>query len=223
MNLRQVLQRPDVWRGSHAPSAQTVSSGYPALDRLLSGGGWPRGALTEVLLPREGIGELRLLLPALARLSHGDRWIAFIAPPYIPFAPALAAAGVELSRLLLVHPRTRADYLWAVESSLRAGACAAVLAWPQDVAAGHLRRWQLAAEAGGTWGVLFQRRNIESSPAALRLRLACAGKRAVDLHILKRRGGWPTGPVRLEIDHALAMRASAGSAAGNSEPRRAGA
>src|SRR5581483_2385709 len=84
-------------------------------------GGWPRGVLTEIHLPLEGIGELRVLLPALARLSREDRWIVFIAPPYIPYAPALAAGGVELSRLLLVHPKTRADHLWAVESSLRSG------------------------------------------------------------------------------------------------------
>ena len=223
MSLQRVLQRPDVWRGSHAPSAQTISSGFPALDRLLPGAGWPQGALTEVLLPHDGIGEFRLLLPALVGLSGGERWIALIAPPYIPFAPALAGLGVDLSRLLLVQPQTRADYLWALENSLRTGACAAVLAWPPDVAAAQLRRWQLAAEAGGAWGALFQRRNVEGSPAALRVRLAPAEKGAVDLHILKRRGGWPIGPVRLEIDHALAMRAVAGAPAGNHGPRRAGA
>jgi cell division inhibitor SulA/protein ImuA len=200
MNLRQVLQRRDVWRGSQAPSTQTVASGFAPLDELLPSGGWPRGALTEIVVAHPGIGELRLLLPALARLSRGDRWIAFIAPPYIPFAPALAAAGVELSRLLLVHPRTREEHLWAVEASLRAGACAAVLAWPpQAVTASQLRRWQLAAEMGGAVGVLFQRRDIDNSPAALRLQLVPATKDVVDLRILKRRGGWPTGPVRLAV------------------------
>ena len=199
MNLQQVLQRRDVWRGSQAPAAQAVASGFAELDELLPGGGWPRGALTEIVVAHQGIGELRLLLPALARLSRGDRWIAFIAPPYIPYAPALAAAGVELSRLLLVHPRTREERLWAVEASLRAGACAAVLAWPQAVTAPQLRRWQLAAEMGGAVGVLFQKRSIDNSPAALRLQLAPANKRAVELHVLKRRGGWPTGPVRLAV------------------------
>lgn len=199
MNLQQVLQRRDVWRGSQAPSARTVASGFTLLDELLPGGGWPRGALTEIVLSHRGVGELRLLLPALARLSRGDRWIAFIAPPYIPFAPALSAAGIELSRLLLVHPRTRSEQLWAVEASLRAGACAAVLAWPEAVAASQLRRWQLAAEAGDAVGILFQRRNLGNSPAALRLQLAPAAKNAVELRVLKRRGGWPTGPVRLGV------------------------
>jgi protein ImuA len=222
MSLQHVLQRRDVWRGSRAPAAQTVASGFAPLDELLPGGGWPHGTLTEIIVARQGIGELRLLLPALARLSRGDRWIAFIAPPFIPFAPALAAAGVELSRLLLVHPRTREEHLWAVEASLRAGACAAVLAWPETMTAPQVRRWQLAAEMGGAVGILFQRRNVANSPAALRLHLTPAAKSAVQLHILKRRGGWPTGPVRLEFDHALAMRESSGFSAGDQLPRRAG-
>jgi protein ImuA len=222
MNLQQVLQRRDVWRGSQAPAARAVASGFALLDDLLPGGGWPRGALTEIVLSHPGIGELRLLLPALARLARGDRWIAFIAPPYIPFAPALAAAGIELSRLLWVHPRDRAEELWAIEASLHAGACAAVLAWPEAVAAPSLRRLQLAAEAGDAIGILFQRRNVENSPTALRLELAPAARNAVELRVLKRRGGWPTGPVRLEIDHALAVREFPGLSAGGKQPRRAG-
>ena len=220
MNLQQVLQRPDVWRGSHAPATPTVTSGYASLDELLPGAGWPCNALTDIVLAHPGIGELRLLLPALARLSRGDRWIAFVAPPHIPFAPALAAAGIDLSRVLLVHPRGRSEHLWAIEASLRAGACAAVLGWVDDVLAGHLRRWQLAAEAGGACGVLFQTRDIAHSPAALRLQLAAAGNSAIEINILKRRGGWPVGPVRLEFNHALARRASAGLPARAMQSRR---
>lgn len=220
MSLAPILQRPDVWRGSRAPAVDVIASGYAELDRLLPGG-WLRGALTEVHLPLEGVGELRLLLPALARLSDGDRWIALIAPPHVPYAPALAAAGVHLSRVLLVHPRTRSEHLWVVESGLRSGACAAVLAWTEGITAAYLRRWQLAAETGRAWGVLFQRHLVADSPAALRLRLMPAGKSALTVNILKRRGGWPPGPVRLEIDHAVALRTSPGSRARGMQSRRA--
>jgi hypothetical protein len=220
MSLEPILRRPDVWRGNHAPAMDVIASGYAELDRLLPGG-WPRGALTEIHLPLEGVGELRLLLPALARLSHGEGFLALIAPPYVPYAPALAAAGVHLSRLLLVHPRTRADHLWAIESGLRSGACAAVLAWTAEVTAAYLRRWQLAAEIGKAWGVLFQRHLIADSPAALRLRLLPEGKGALTVNVLKRRGGWPMGPVRLEIDHAVALRTSPGSGARGMQSRRA--
>ncbi|BAU47325.1 CDP-6-deoxy-delta-3,4-glucoseen reductase [Sulfurifustis variabilis] len=220
MNLSELLLRADVWRGGSAPPSPAEPTGLAVLDALLPGGGWPIGALTELVLARDGVGELRLLLPALARLSHGDRWVAFVAPPYVPYAPALAAAGVDLSRVLLVHPR-REDQLWAVESSLRSGACAAVLAWIAQAEAASLRRLQLAAEAGGTVGVLFERRPLAGSIAALRLALEPAGAGAVNVHIMKRRGGWPVGPVRVEVDHALAVRAPAGPADRGLRPRRA--
>lgn len=222
MSLQQVLQRADVWRGSQAPTTEAIPSGFAELDRLLPGGGWPRGALTEIEAPHHGVGEMRLLLPALARLSCGDRWIVFVAPPHIPFAPPFVAAGVDLSRLLIVHPRSHADELWAVESGLRSSACAAVLAWTKDVNAGHLRRWQLAAEAGGSCGILFQRRLVVSSPAALRLQIAGKEKGKLEMRIVKRRGGWSTGPVPLEVDHAVVMRAPAESSARHLPSRYAG-
>jgi hypothetical protein len=222
MSLQDVLQRTDVWRAGHAPPAKAVATGFTELDNLLPGGGWPRGALTEIHFEHEGMGEFRLLLPALAALSHGDRWIVLIAPPHIPYAPALARAGVNLSRLLLVHPRNQRDHLWAVEASLRSGACGAVFAWLGNADTGSLRRLQLAAEAGGTWGVLFQRREIKDSPAALRLELVAGGPKTMYVNVLKRRGGWPTGPVRLEIDRVMAGSAFTASAARDMQSRRAG-
>jgi protein ImuA len=59
---------PALWRASQLGGSRGAvsASGYPALDAQLPGGGWPHGVLTELLLPRCGIGELRLLAPALA-------------------------------------------------------------------------------------------------------------------------------------------------------------
>ena len=94
MNLDTVLQRADVWRGGRlSATADAVASGFAELDTVLPGGGWSRGALTEILMPQHGIGALRLLVPALARLSRDERWICWVAPPYIPYAPALVGAG----------------------------------------------------------------------------------------------------------------------------------
>jgi protein ImuA len=223
MSLQDVLQRTDIWRAGHAPTAKAaVATGFSELDSQLPGGGWPRGALTEINFEREGMGEFRLLLPALARLSRGDRWIALIAPPHIPYAPALAAAGVNLSRLLLVHPRNAQDHLWAVEASLRSGACSAVFAWLGKADAAHLRRLQLAAEAGDTWGVMFRQRPIADSPAALRLQLVAAGPNTMYVNVLKRRGGWPTGPLRLEVDRVVASALPAPSRVGSLHARHVG-
>src|SRR6478609_5334988 len=90
--LAGVLSHPAIWRGADcAPEPAALPTGHGALDRALPGGGWPQGGLTEMLLAQEGIGELRLMLPALARLTHEGRAVVWIAPPHRPYAPALAA------------------------------------------------------------------------------------------------------------------------------------
>lgn len=208
MNLDQLLQRADIWRGGNTPSDESASAqiptGIPNLDEILPGG-WPKGALTEILIPDEGVGELSLVMPALARLSIAKRWLAWVAPPHIPYAPALASAGVDLSRVMVVRPRASADGLWAVEQTLRAGTCGAVLAWLTTVNTAAMRRLQLAAEEGNSWGILFRPLSLasQSSPAALRLKLEPTSH-GLAVHVLKRRGGWASGPIYIEKDHALA-------------------
>jgi hypothetical protein len=214
MSLEDLLQRADLWRGGAAPPVAGLPTGFAELDAQFPGAGWPAGALTEILTDRSGIGELQLLMPALARLTWEDRWLAFIAPPYIPYAPALRRAGVNLAHVLVVHPRESNDALWATEQALRAGTCGAVLAWPATANMKRLRRLQLAAETGNALGVLFRPGSVaaENSPAAMRLKLDPA-PRGLAVHILKRRGGWPTGPIILEMKHALAVRTFARSPA----------
>ena len=161
--------------------------GHPALRDML--GGWPRGAITESHSQVHGIGELRLLLPTIAALSQQEkRWVLWCLPPYVPYAPALAAAGVRLERMLVLHPRQRQDQLWALESALRSGTCSAVLAWPPTLEDSTQRRLQLAAEAGNSLGFFFYRDAVSSrSSAALRLRLQpAAGQTQVQVE--KRRG-----------------------------------
>lgn len=189
-------------RRSSVPSAaslagtlRTLSTGHSALDACLPGGGWPLGALTELLPDRAGIGELSLLVPALARLAREPRWIVWVAPPWLPYAPALAAAGVDPRRILLVHPRDGADRLWAAARALASGTASAVLAWlPAAIRLAELRRLQLAAERGGTWGVLFRPPEVapHPSPAVLRIALAAESSGELRLRVLRRRGGWPT-------------------------------
>ena len=197
MSLHDVLQRQDIWRGGQRAAAadHLLPTGNAALDAAI--GGWPRGTLVELLTDHAGIGEVTLLLPALAALAR-ERHIVFVAPPHIPYAPALAAAGVNLSRLLWLRPAGAADMLWAMEQSLRSGVCGAVLGWPARPDQRSLRRLQLAAETGNALAVLYRPRRAAdtASPAALRLELEPA---AAGLHIrvLKRRGGWHTTPLLL--------------------------
>lgn len=193
---------PGLWRGfkASAPQRETISTGLPALDELLPHGGWPLGALTEILIDQEGIGELRLVMPALAKLSQGGRWLTWIAPPYVPYAPALAAHNIDLRKVMLVRPRADSDQLWAVEQALRSGTCGAVLAWPSSGDKRQLRRLQLAAESGNCLGLLFRsvRTAQHASPAALRLRLHITGEQ-LEITPIKCQGGWPKKPIKLAL------------------------
>jgi len=208
-SLESVLQHPGIWRGNQrAQTAEdALPTGFAELNALLPGGGWPCGALTEVLLSRQGIGELRLITPALARLSEADGWLAWVAPPYVPYAAALAAAGIDLKRLLVAKPPSEADAWWTAEQALRSGACGALLAWLRAADERRMRRLQLAAETGHTWGVLFRhaRAAQDRSPAALRLLLEPSTE-GLAVTILKRRGGPVSKPVFVAMPQAGSVR-----------------
>jgi protein ImuA len=167
-----------------------LPTGFAQLDAVLPGGGWPVGAVTELMPDAQGIGELSLLLPALAQLSRAGRYIAWIAPPCLPYPQALTRHGLALERLLLVQVRDAQTGLWATEQALRCPAIGAVLAWPAALDDRRIRRLQLAAETGGSCGLLYRPPAAaqQPSPAALRLRLQAldAGLR---IEILKARGG----------------------------------
>jgi len=204
--LPGLADSPALWRGGAlaVPAAPGIPTGFPALDAVLPGGGWPVGVLTELIAEREGIGELTLLLPALAKLSGEGRWIAFVAPPRLPYAPALAAAGVELSHLVVVQPEGAEARLWAIRQVLASHAFGMVLAWLDEAGGAPLRRLQLAAEGGSGAAALFRPPAAarQSSPAALRLRLGLTcGRLAIE--VLKRRGPRVCEPVILDLPRAV--------------------
>lgn len=203
MSLEDLVANPHVWWGRGRDAAEALPTGFVDLDRYLPGGGWPRRAISEIYLDRYGIGELSLLMPALAFLSRtprAKRWIVWVAPPFVPYAPALLRYGIDLDRVLMVHPTSaKKDALWAVEQVLRSGSSIAVLAWLKDANDTVLRRLQLAAEEHDCWAVLFRPMKAlqQSSPAALRVKLsATVGKARVE--IVKCRGKRP-GIVDLEL------------------------
>jgi hypothetical protein len=217
--LQQSPLRHRLWRGgAPRPEVPAVATGHPPLDGVLPGGGWPRGALTEILQRREGIGELQLVLPALAALTWAGRRVVWLAPPHLPYAPALAAAGVDLAHLAVVRAPGRRDALWAAEQVLRAGCCHALVAWFHRAGYDELRRLSAAAEASGAWVALFRpdAAAAEPSPAALRLALEPDGD-ALAVRILKRRGAPLAAPLLLPVKrpfHALGRDPFPGPAAG---------
>jgi hypothetical protein len=135
---------------------------------------------------------LRLLLPLLA--TSTDRWVLWVDPPHIPYAPALKAAGVALDRLLIVRSNSRRDRLWCLEQALKSGCCSAVLGWLGEVPQQALRRLQLAATEGGGLGFIFRPSACRNQGSAASYRLLLEPEQAPDtlaVSVLKRRGGWP--------------------------------
>lgn len=197
--LEQLRRHPALWRRQASP-ASAMPTGFPALDAALPDTGWPMGALTEMRVPREGVGELRLVMPALAELAARGRWLAWVGAPGVPYAPALAARDIVLSRILWVRAGNTAEQMWSAEQALRSGVCGAVLAWPERVHARRLRRLQLAAESGGAWALLFRcsGESDDASPASLRLRVTPAA-RGLAVEVQKCRGR-PGARVEIALD-----------------------
>jgi hypothetical protein len=185
---------PSLWRASQLARGRghMVDTGYPALSTELPGGGWPVGALIDLLVQQPGVGEMRLLQPALSSL--GERSIALVQPPHIPDGLGLRYIGLSLDRLLQIKPPTATDALWSAEQILRAGSCGALILWAQHAQSSSLRRLHLAAQSSETLFIMVRPLTAaqDSSPALLRLALRPAAEGLI-VDIVKRRG-----PIRAE-------------------------
>lgn len=217
---------PALWRAHQVgrPREAVFASGYDELDAVLPGGGWPAQALTELLLPHPGIGEMRLLAPVLAALQGRQRSVMLFDPPALPFAWALGACGLDVQQLYVVRRRDAvrgrraqgllpaADVLWALEQSLKSGHLGAALAWlPSRLAADALRRLQLAAQVhdGPVFLLRDEAERQRPSPAPLRLWLRPAGPDELRVQLLKRRGPPLAQPLVLALAPVLSAAARA--------------
>lgn len=196
---------PGLWRGDALArvALESLATGYAALDAELPGGGWPLGALTEILNGRIGIGELRLFFPALATLARGGGKVILLQPPHTPYAPAFAGAGIAPEQVLVLRNRRPEDALWACEQCLKYAPRSAVFAWPQRLATQDLRRLQLAVENRPVLAVLMRERQAQQQSSAAALRIALDTGTALragelSLRILKRRGALMTRPILVE-------------------------
>jgi hypothetical protein len=189
VQLSTLLDARQVWRG-RAPEvpAGDQPTGWHALDAALPSGGWPDASLSEILLPADGVGELRLVLPTLARLTQGQRHVVMVAPPYAPCVAGWRQQGLNM-RFVEIIEAVEKDVLWATEQCLRSGSCAAVLAWPHHADDRALRRLQVAAVTGQSLGFVFRDRShlSNASPAALRLELEAPPR--PQIWVRKCRGG----------------------------------
>jgi len=198
---------PSLWLASQLARSDTtcIDTGYASLSAQLPGGGWPLGALTELLLQQPGIGELRLLRPALAAVAA--RRVVLLQPPHPPQALALAALGLAPSQLVYIRSARSGDVLWAAEQILRSGSCGALLLWQQHARGESLRRLHLAAQSGATLFCMLRplaaARDASPAPLRLSLRPAAGG---IDIGFVKRRGPQRDAPLFLPLTPSLLQR-----------------
>jgi protein ImuA len=191
---------PSLWRASQLAQGRgrVVDTGYPALSRELPGGGWPLAALVDLLVQQPGVGELRLLRPALSAASK--RTIAFVNAPHQPDSLGLSYIGVPIDQVMLIKAAKTADALWSVEQILRAGTCSSVVLWAQYVKDSSLRRLHLAAQSAETLFVMVRpvATAQDSSPALLRLALRPTLDGLI-VDIVKRRGPTMVEPIIVQL------------------------
>lgn len=189
-----------LWRASQLARGRgrVLDTGYPVLSAELPGGGWPVGALVDLLVQQAGVGELRLLKPALSAL--GDRPVAFVQPPHTPNCLGLSYIGLPIDKILRVDGKTTADALWSAEQILRAGSCGALVFWTQYAQASSLRRLHLAAQSSETLFIMVRPLAAaqDSSPALLRLALKPSAD-GLTVDIVKRRGPSRADPLSISL------------------------
>ncbi|WP_249222667.1 translesion DNA synthesis-associated protein ImuA [Noviherbaspirillum sp. L7-7A] len=190
-----------VWRANQMGSCQAAvtATGYASLDRELPNGGWPSSTLIELLLQQAGIGEMRLLKPALCAIGK-QRRIVMVQPPHLPQAAAWSHWGLPADRFLWLKTASTADALWSAEQILRNGSCGALLFWQPQIRTEALRRLHLAAQGSTTmfWMLRPLSAAEQASPAPLRLALRPAPA-GIAIDIIKRRGPVVDRPVYLAL------------------------
>jgi protein ImuA len=205
--LGDAVWRADALAYTASADGAALSSGHAALDAQLPGGGWPVGALCEILQAAHHQNEWRLLLPALRTLTQS---IVLVGAPYAPFGPGLAGQGLDVRHLLWVQADALSQRLWVAEQALRCTGVAAVLVWLPQVRAHalrteHLRRLHLAAQAQSKllWVLREATAQAESSPAVLRLLVTQTPEDALAVDVLKRRGPPLANTLHLPARHAV--------------------
>lgn len=207
---------PALWLGHQIgrTAGDAVATGFAALDAELPGGGWPRRALSELLLPHAGVGEIRLLAPSLVSAQRAGRLVMVFDPPAALSAAALERLGFDVEELLVVHTRARvvpgSDSLWALEQALKSGHVGAVLAWlPPRLRTDRLRRLQLAAHNHDGAAFVMREASVAGRPTASPLRLALqpGGADRLQLRVLKRRGPPLEAPLQLALPPVLSSAA----------------
>jgi recombination protein RecA len=202
--------------------AKALPLGLRSVDDSLPEGGLPRGAVVELAAP-QGLARATTLALSLcasaqaeARL-RGERdtrgaWCAWLDPTATLFAPAVARAGVDLDRLLVVRPTL--DDLARVAARVASSHAFAVVVVdtagvPGQRGVDRLDRWgtvtrrlALAIEGSDTTVLLLTDARASRAmplPAAMRIEVERLAEDRLGLRVAKDRRGRVTPPQSIEM------------------------
>jgi protein ImuA len=135
-------------------SAGVLGLGAGAIDDALPEGGLSKAAVHEVM----GSAASGFAAMLVGRTKKTALWCVEAGLKTALYGPGLAAYGVATERLVIVHCRGADEMLWAMEEGLREEALGLVIGEPvRPVSLIASRRLQLAAETGGTMGLILCR------------------------------------------------------------------
>jgi len=184
----------NLWLGSSVRSDihGCIKTGFTALDELLPGGGWPAGALTDLLITQAGIGEIRFLKAAFQAVLSSEQPsspIFFVNPPYTPNAICWRNWDLPLDRFIWIRSKQVKDAPWVAEQILRSNHCAALICWLDPIRSSDLRKLHLLAQASGSLFFLFRPLITQQTPSPAPLRLTlCPIDGGIKASVFKRRG-----------------------------------
>jgi hypothetical protein len=178
-----------------------TATGIAALDRLLPGGGIAGGSLLEILEPGPACGS-HTFAAALCR-SAGRRLIVFDRTDTF-YPPAAFAWGWGADRLLVIRPRDDMEETWAAVQALRSPAVGAVWLWRDRLATPDARRLRLAAEEGGTLGVVFRPERDRGQPSWADVQFSVAPQPGgLRVEVTRCRGGFSRAPIDVSLEDLM--------------------
>lgn len=181
-----------LWRANELGHGKqsVVSSGWASLDAELPGGGWPRGAVTEVLATQPSVLEWRLLSPALRQVVAAGGQVVVIGPARHPHLPGLLHEGLDERQLVWIRAEAPSERMWVTEQLIRSNAAGAIIAWLPQARQEQLRRLQVGALA--CEGLVFLCRPTaarhEASASPLRVHASVGLDWELKVNVFKRRG-----------------------------------
>jgi protein ImuA len=209
-------------------SAWPLAEGLPAgCIHEIEGAGWDA---------ETGIAASSFAASMLARPGENGA-ILWAVRDDAPFAPRLAAFGLDLDRLIFCRCRNDAEVLAALEETLRTRGIAAAVGEAAHVTLTQSRRLHLVCERAASMGLILRRqfhgvqaaRKPQGSAAATRWRIQSApsetegswlGPPRWRLDLLYRRGGMPASFLVEWSDETRHLRLVAELADHEAEPRQ---